>query len=44
MVVAGVEMFTDGVVDAVTVIVMALDVAVVGEAHDAVDVMMQVTT
>ena len=43
-VVKGVVMLTDGVRDEVTVIVIDADVAVVGEAHAAVDVMTQVTT
>ena len=38
------DIVTDGVTDGVTVIVSELDVAVVGEAHVAVDVMTQVTT
>jgi hypothetical protein len=43
-VVVGVVMLTDGVTDGLTVIVIDADVAVVGEAHAAVDVMTQVTT
>ena len=42
--VVGVLMVTDGVTDPLMVIVMELDVAVVGDAHAAVDVMTQVTT
>jgi hypothetical protein len=37
-------MLTDGVTDGLTVMVIALEVAVVGDAHDAVEVMTQVTT
>ena len=37
-------MLTDGATDGLTVIVMAFDVAVVGDAHDAVEVMTHVTT
>ena len=37
-------MLTAGVTEGVTVIVIAFDVAVVGEAHDAVEVMTHVTT
>ena len=43
-VVKGVVMLTDGVKDVLTVIVSELDVAVVGEAQVAVDVMTHVTT
>ena len=42
--VLGVVMVTDGVTDPLMVMVMELDVAVVGDAHAAVDVMTQVTT
>ena len=42
--VVGVLMVTDGVTDPLMVIVMELDVAVVGDAQAAVDVMTQVTT
>ena len=44
IVVVGVEMLTDGADDAVTVIVIALEVAVAGDAQAAVEVMTQVTT
>jgi hypothetical protein len=44
IVVVGVEMVTDGADDAVTVMVIAFEVAVVGDAHDAVEVMTHVTT
>jgi hypothetical protein len=37
-------MVTDGVTDPLMVMVMELDVAVVGDAHAAVDVMTHVTT
>ena len=40
----GVLMLTDGVTDPLTVIVSELDVAVVGDAQVAVEVMVQVTT
>lgn len=42
--VLGVVMVTDGVTDPLMVMVMELDVAVVGDAHAAVDVMTHVTT
>ena len=42
--VVGVLMVTDGVTAPLMVMVMELDVAVVGDAHAAVDVMTQVTT
>jgi hypothetical protein len=35
---------TEGVTDGVTVIVILLDVAVVGEAQEAVEIMVQLTT
>ena len=43
-VVVGVVMLTDGVMAVLTVIVSELDVAVVGDAQDAVEVMPLVTT
>jgi hypothetical protein len=42
--VVAVVMVTAGTTDPLMVIVIAFDVAVVGDAHDAVDVMTQVTT
>ena len=44
MVVVGVVMLTDGVTAVLTVMVIAFDVAVVGDAHGEDDVMTQVTT
>jgi hypothetical protein len=44
IVVVGVVMLTDGVTDVLTVIVIAFDVAVVGDAHGELDVMTHVTT
>jgi hypothetical protein len=41
--VVGVLMVTAGTTDPLMVIVIAFDVAVVGDAHDAVEVMTQVT-
>jgi hypothetical protein len=43
IVVVGVVMLTDGVTAVLTVIVIAFDVAVVGDAQVAVEVMTQVT-
>ena len=44
MVVAEAETATEGVTTGLTVMVMPVDVAVVGEAHEAVEVMIHVTT
>ena len=44
IVVVGVVMLTDGVTAVLTVMVIAFDVAVVGDAHGEDDVMTQVTT
>ena len=41
--VVGVEIVTDGAEEEVTVIVRELEVAVVGDAHDAVEVITHVT-
>ncbi|KAF5032324.1 hypothetical protein DSECCO2_618510 [anaerobic digester metagenome] len=44
IVVAEAETATDGVTTGLTVIVIPVEVAVVGDAHEAVDVITQVTT
>lgn len=44
IVVVGVLMLIDGVTEAVTVMVIAFEVAVAGDAHEAVEVMTHVTT